>query len=224
MNLKSFGCSFIFGNDLADDGRDLPVPTPSQLTWPAHLAKHLKKDYECYARPGSGNLQILERVLTQSAVSDSLDLFVVGWTWIDRHDYYNNNNTTGWEWHRWHTIMPIDTTELAKIYYRDLHSEYQDKFSCLIYIKLAIDTLKQKNIPFVMTYMDDLLFDQRWNTTPAVIDLQEYVQPYMINLEGKNFLEWSRTNNYAISATLHPLEDAHSAAGNYIINIFKGKK
>ena len=221
MNLKSFGCSFIFGSDLADDGRDLPVPTPSQFTWPALLAKHLTMNYNCYARPGSGNLQTLERILNQA--TENSDLFVIGWTWIDRFDYYNRDNSTKYEWHRWNTIMPIDTNKLAKIYYRDLHSEYQDKFTCLSYIKLAIDTLNQKNIPFIMTYMDDLLFDQRWHTTTALIDLQNYVKPYMTTFDGQTFLEYSRANNYPISPTLHPLEDAHSAAGNYIINIFKGK-
>jgi hypothetical protein len=222
MNLKSFGCSFIFGSDLADDGRDLPVPTPSQFTWPALLAKHLTMNYNCYARPGSGNLQILERILNQA--TENSDLFVIGWTWIDRFDYYNRDNSTKYEWHRWNTIMPIDTNKLAKIYYRDLHSEYQDKFTCLSYIKLAIDTLNQKNIPFIMTYMDDLLFDQHWHTTTALIDLQNYVKPYMTTFNGQTFLEYSRANNYPISPTLHPLEEAHSSAGNYIINTFKGKK
>jgi len=224
MNLKSFGCSFIFGTDLADDGRGLPVPTPSQSTWPALLAKYLSMDYQCYARPGAGNLQTLERILNQSHESASSDLFVIGWTWIDRFDYYNRENPTKYEWHRWKTIMPVDTDELAKIYYRDLHSEYRDKFTCLSYIKLAIDTLNQKGIPFIMTYMDDLLFDRRWHTTPAVIDLQEYVCPYMTTFNGQTFLEYSRANNYPISATLHPLEQAHRSAGEYIITTFKGKK
>ena len=89
MKLKSFGCSFIFGSELADDGRDRPYATPSQLTWPSHLAQHLGRDYSCYARPGAGNLQILENILNQSAVSDCNDLFVIGWTWIDRFDYYD---------------------------------------------------------------------------------------------------------------------------------------
>ena len=89
MTLKSFGCSFIFGSELADDGRDGPYATPSQLTWPAHLSKHLSRDYQCYARPGAGNLQILEQLLNQSAINDDTDLFVIGWTWIDRFDYYD---------------------------------------------------------------------------------------------------------------------------------------
>jgi len=214
MKLKSFGCSFIYGTDLADTALDKIIPSNS--TWPALLAQHLGYKYTCYARPGSGNLQILEQVLNQASTSNSSDLFVIGWTWIDRFDYYNTDHD-GIPWHDWSTIMPVDTDDLAKVYYRDLHSEYRDKFTCLSYIKLATDTLTQKGIPFIMTYMDGLLFDQRWHTTPAVLDLQEYVKPYMTTFEEKSFLDWSRAHGYSVSENWHPLEEAHRSAADYII-------
>ena len=220
MKLKSFGCSFIFGSDLADDGRHGSFATPSQLTWPAHLARHMSRDYECYARPGSGNLQILERMLNQASISSSGDLFVIGWTWIDRFDYYDSNYDPATKRTPWSTVMPVDENPVAKTYYKHLHSEYRDKFSCLSCIKLAIDTLDQRGIPFVMTYMDELLFDQRWHTTPAVLDLQAYIKPHMTTFEGQSFLEWSHTNNYPISGVWHPLEAAHAAAGELMIKVF----
>ena len=222
MKLKSFGCSFIFGSELADDGRELPCPTPSNYTWPAHLARHLGYDYECYARPGSGNLQIAERILTHAVNSEPV-LFVVGWTWIDRFDFTNSqidNHLMAAQWSNWRTIMPIDETPLAKTYYQGLHTEYRDKLTTLMSMRLVIDTLKQKNISFLMTYMDDLIFDQQWNTTPAVIDLQEYVRPYINNFEGKNFLEWSRAAEFPEGLASHPLEAAHAAAGEYMIKVF----
>jgi hypothetical protein len=77
---------------------------------------------------------------------------------------------------------------------------------------LAIDTLKQKGIPFVMTYQDELLFDQQWHTTPAVLDLQAYVEPYMTLFENQTFVSWSRDQGYPESDTWHPLEEAHQAA------------
>jgi hypothetical protein len=219
MRLKSFGCSFIFGSELSDTENNFPYATPSQLTWPAHLSQYLARDYQCYARPGAGNLQILEQILNQTSDSSNADLFVIGWTWIDRFDYYPVNPTTPSK-SPWRTIMPIDTDEVAKIYYRDLHSEYRDKFTCLSYIRLAIDVLKEKNIPFIMTYMDELLFDQRWHTSPAVIDLQAYIQPYMTKFEDQTFLEWSRANGYLETAAWHPLDQAHKAAGDYMIKVF----
>jgi hypothetical protein len=222
MNLKSFGCSFIFGTELADanDGTTSLAPVPSCVTWPAKLAGHLKYKYECYARPGSGNLQILEQILNQASVSNSLDLFVIGWTWIDRFDYYNPEYNPKDKTIPWSTIMPIDESDLAKMYYRDLHSEYRDKFTCLSYIKLAIDTLNQKGIPFIMTYMDELLFDQQWHTSQATADLQQYIKPCMTKFEDQSFLDWSRNHGYPETEAWHPLEDAHHAAGDYMIKVF----
>ena len=88
MKLKSFGCSFIFGSDLADA---VAIPSQftvaSQFTWPAIVAKKLNYDYECFARPAAGNLQIAEQALSQAANSPE-SLFVISWSWIDRFDHW----------------------------------------------------------------------------------------------------------------------------------------
>jgi hypothetical protein len=209
MMLKSFGCSFIFGTDLHDEGRPGTFAGPSQLTWPALMAKTTGLDYDCYARPGAGNLRILENVLSH-ATSGNKDLFVIGWTWIDRFDYTTTQD-------EWKTLLPVDNSALAKTYYKDLHSQYRDKLTTLLQIRTAIDTLNQQQIPFIMTYMDDLIFESKWHATPAVISLQEFIRPYMMTFEGKNFLDWARAKNYEISPTLHPLETAHAAAAKSML-------
>lgn len=226
MKLKSFGCSFIFGTDLADDGRNSKLPTASNLTWPAHLAQYLGFEYECLARPGAGNLQIAERVLSDLADPEPC-FYVIGWTWIDRFDYTNSNISNEpmqSRWMNWRTLMPIDTGELASAYYKGLHSEFRDKLSSLMAIKLVIDTMQQKGKSFLMTYQDDLLFDQRWNHTPAVIELQNFTKPYMTDFEGKTFLQWSKSQGHEISPTLHPLESAHRAGADYLITVFDTQK
>lgn len=206
MMLKSFGCSFIFGSDLVDDGRTGGYATYSLYTWPAHVARSLSMKYVCYARPGSGNLRILERVLSQAA-SNEKDLFVIGWTYIDRFDYTDTDD-------KWKVILPVDTTTEADFYYRNFHSQFRDKLSTLICIKTAIDVLTHKGQPFIMTYMDPLIFEKDFHATPAITDLQDQIRPYMTTFEGSNFLEWSRSKGFAISAANHPLEEAHkSAAG-----------
>lgn len=223
MRLKSFGCSFIFGSDLPDDGFGTQRPTPSNLTWPALVAGHFRLAYECYARPGAGNLQILEQVLNQAAVGNN-DVFVIGWTWIDRFDYYDsawNGRTT---LSPWRTIMPVDTDALAKTYYRDLHSEYRDKFVNLCHIKTAIDMLEQKGIKYVMTYMDPLLFDQQWHVSAAVLDLQDILKPLMTTFESKSFLQWSRAHGFAESPAWHPLQQAHAEASKLVIKVFDKQK
>jgi hypothetical protein len=214
MKLKSFGCSFTYGSDLHDC--DIPGFGPSQCTWPALLAQHLGYEYQCHARPGSGNLRILEKILTHVSDANYNDLFVIGWTWIDRFDY--TVDLTGRDHvydlagnNLWRTVMPVDTDHRAIVYYKDLHSEFRDKLTTLVNVKTAIDTLQQKNIPFIMTYMDELVFDTRWHTTPAVIDLQNYIRPYITKFENKTFLDFSKEKGFLISEALHPLEAAHQA-------------
>ena len=204
MQLKSFGCSFIFGTDLADDGRYGRSATVSQLTWPALISQHLDFGYSCYARPGSGNLRILESIISNTVINDPA-VFIINWTWIDRFDYTSLDD-------KWQTIMPVDNSSLAHTYYKELHSQYRDKLTTLIHISTAIDLLQQKKIPFVMTYMDDLIFETKWHCNPAIIELQEKIRPHLHTFDNQNFLEWSKLNGHPISSTMHPLEQAHQAA------------
>jgi hypothetical protein len=154
--------------------------------------------------------------LLKEATNPEVSTFVVGWTWIDRFDYtvpLTNKvirfNLVGDE--QWKTVMPMNQDTVATMYYRDLHSQLRDKLTTLIYIKTAIDTLKQKNIPFVMTYMDELMFETQWHVTPAIVDLQNYIRPHMTQFDNKTFLEFSKEKGFPISETLHPLEAAHQA-------------
>ena len=218
MNLKSFGCSFIYGSELSDNRKNDRYATGSKLTWPAHVARHLNYPYLCYARPGSGNLQIAERALTHLATNEHA-LYVINWTYIDRFDYSNVDTQSKWPGIPWSTIMPIDTTSTAAFYYKELHSEIRDKLTTLMYIKLVIDALLQKNCPFIMTYMDDLIFDKRWHITPAITDMQEYIKPHMTTFDDLNFQQWSKKNGYPITSIGHPLDEAHTAAGELMIKV-----
>lgn len=206
MMLKSFGCSFIFGSDLLDVECNRYTTTGSAFTWPALLAKDLNYDYCCYARPGIGNLQILERLLNQIANNDD-SYYVINWTWIDRFDYINSQDTSTWD-----TIVPANTNNISTMYYKHLHNQYYDKLTTLLYIKLAIDTLTQAQRPFIMTYIDELIFETKWHTSPAIIELQNYIRPYLITFDNQTFLEWTKEKGFPISETLHPLEEAHQAA------------
>lgn len=216
MILKSFGCSFIFGTDLHDDGFGNGYATASDYTWPALLAKKLNLTYDCFAQPGSGNLQILERLLNELTNSEPT-FYVVGWSWIDRFDYYDSDSI---RWSKWKTIMPVDQDTVSHTYYRHLHNQYKDKLTTLIYIKTAISALKQKGCQFIMTAMDDLIYEDQWHTSPAVLELQQSIVPHIRKFENKTFLDWSKDQGFEISPTMHPLEAAHNAAAEYAANHF----
>jgi len=153
----------------------------------------------------------LEKVLSQSAVEDN-SFFIIGWTWIDRFDFFNSEEVS------WNTVRPGNPDKLSKNFYRHFHSEYHDKLLSLTYIQTALQFLQSRKIPFLMTYLDDLILDNRWHTSLALRHLQLNAQKHLSTFEGMSFLEWSRKNNYAESKLWHPLEDAHKAAADYMIN------
>lgn len=218
MKLKSFGCSHIFGSELADQKHTFY----SRNTWPALMAKHLGLNYECFAWPARGNLFIAEQVIKQIA---NPGIFVINWTYIDRFDYQDPQSTNpgfpGGNRDTWNTCNPNITNAAAQCYYKHLHSELQDKLVSLMQIKLCIDLLIQNNRPFIMTYVDDLLFDQTWNTNPAVEYLQQQIKPHMSTFNGQNFLMYAQAHGTAPDG--HLLEAGHAACADYALEFFVDK-
>jgi len=202
MKLISFGCSFMAGTDLV---------SPAD-TWPATVACQLGIQHECHARPGIGNLQIMELIIDQCVQNDTV--FVINWTWIDRFDFVDISTES------WNTLRPALDHVHADVYYRDLHSQYRDMLTNLCYIYTAMNCLISQNQRFIMTYMDYLLFetvDQHWHRSRAVQLLQTKIRPYLEDWQGKNFLDWSREGGYDISPAWHPQDSAHQAAANYML-------
>lgn len=210
MVLKSFGCSFTWGTELSDCPATTTAKSYSQKTWPALAAAHLRIEYQCYARGGAGNLYIVDQVLNQAATQTTPALYIINWTWIDRFDYCDPSDN------QWHSILP--NSDSSEYYYKNLHSQYRDKLTTLSQIKLVIDTLTQKNIQFVMTNLDELIFETDWHTSPGIQDMQNYILPHITTFNGGNFLNWCKENNFEISKLWHPLDDAHLAAFEYFKN------
>lgn len=205
MKLKSFGCSFVWGSEMAD-----AQTQPSVHTWPALWASHLNLPYECFARPGCGNLEIAENILNQVTNAEPA-LFVINWTYIDRFDYYYD---------RWETIRPDATDSHAKFYYKHLHGQYKDKLTTLMQIRLCIDTLQQAGHAFVMTYMDDLIFETEWHCSPAILALQQSVRPHLKTFDGHNMLNYVQALNHPLTSRSHPLEAAHQDLFKHVLANF----
>lgn len=216
MKLKSFGCSFVYGSDLFDSEQfafllnKYSSEQASSLTWPALIAEQLNLEYECYATPGQGNFKIYCDILSNSYQNDQ-SIYLINWTWIDRFDYVDHIE-------QWRTIRPAEDSELEKFYYRNFHSQLCDTISSASYIVSAAEHLTSLNCPYIMTYMDYNLLtiiDPTWHDPRYLEVLQQKLQKILVNFDDKNFLDWSRDNNFAISDSWHPLEDAHAAAAEY---------
>jgi len=201
MKLKSFGCSFIYGDDLEDTHR---FKDPwSARTWPALLAQDLNIEHVCYAKSGAGNLQIFQALCNQLADPDPA-IFVVSWTWIDRFDYMHDD--------QWNTIRPGAQGINEEFYYRKLHSQYADKLSNLSLAVTALNLLKQQQRKFIMVCQDQLLFETEWHSDSGIELLQLQLKNHITWFNNQTFLEWSRAQGHAVSEYWHPLEDAHQAA------------
>lgn len=221
MKLISFGCSFIYGSDLKDCNpnysKNIYASPNKQLehnastsTWPALIAKQLKLDYECRAEGGSSNIKILDQII-DSGYRDPDAIFLINWSWIDRYTYIDSNTDT------WKNVLPSSQDKESKLYYKYFHSTFMDKFNTLVYIKTAIDTMQNLKIPFVMTYTDQLMLDAESHTNPSMVHLQNYIKPYLTTFNNMSFLDYSRHHNFPISSSLHPLEEAHKAAADYLL-------
>jgi len=214
MIVRSFGCSFIFGTDLADATADSLYPSPSSHTWPAVISRELGLSYRCHAHGGSGNLAILDRVI-KNIQPGLRDFFIINWTYIDRFDYTDPGGGPT-KCNDWLCLRPGDPSQVNDVYYRDIHSEYRDKLVTLTCIQTAISVLEQAGCPFMMTYMDDLMLDRKFHTNSGIERLQDLVRPYLIDFDGQDFLAWSRDRGFEISASQHPLESAHKAAADFL--------
>ncbi len=82
--LIAFGCSFTFGQGLIDI---YPSSNKSsRFAWPELLGNKLKRSVINRGKPGIGNLEILNRVLTTKF--EPSDIVVIMWSQFVRHDFF----------------------------------------------------------------------------------------------------------------------------------------
>ena len=204
--IVGIGDSFIYGTDLSNGYHS---------AWPALIASKLNASYTCCAFPGIGNTQILANVLDNITTHGNKVVYAINWTWIDRHDYFAIIND------RWQTIRPDLVDPHCEYYYKNLHSELQDKFQTLACISLAIKQLEHFNCRYVMTYMDPLMLSDRWHSPSYVKILQKDIIEKLSTFNGLDFRSWSQSLGYPESATWHPLDQAHQAAAEYWVPFYK---
>lgn len=200
MKLKSFGCSFIYGDELSDS-----VPGPSLLTWPSLLAKHLGRDYECYAKNGSGNLEILDTLLSHIKNDDTL--YVINWTWPERYSYKKDSV--------WQTLQPNQNTPEATTYYKNFEDQYVDKLTLLTCIASAAQVLKDSKVQYIMTYMNDIHISPTDSET-ALKPLYYSILPHITHWDNHGFNAWCEINNFEKCPGRHWAESTQIQAFEYI--------
>ena len=229
-NIVSFGDSFIFGNELGINADGSKVADESKA-WPGLIAKELGYSYKTLAWPGVGNDCIARQVYTWFSNNSSADtLAVINWTWISRWDFYIVEHD------RWITMGPtcipeylkhvVDETEahdMVNFYHKRTNSSILwNRFRNLQTVWAVQQYLEQKGVKSVQTYMDYELLDQQWHAPDYIKELQGLVAPQLQLFDGKNFVDWSYTNEYPVSKeAVHPLNEAHQAAAKYWKDVYK---
>lgn len=215
MKIVSFGDSFVYGTELANN-------VNGSQSWVARAARNIGVDYETLATPGCGNERIAQQVLKYFANNSAQDtLAVINWTWSMRWDVYFVANEA------WTTIGPscvpsnlqdtLSQDQASRVidFYNDYtgNSMLWDRYRTLQAMATAQGYLAAKAVPNVQTYMDFTVFDQTYHAPDYIQELQKIVSKPLETFEGKNFLDWSLARGYAVTQPWqHPLEDAHSAA------------
>jgi len=108
--------------------------------------------------------------------------------------------------------------DFSKIYYKHVgDNEYWEIYTSLKEILFLQQWLESKHIPYVFTYVDDILFKN--NTDPDIniqILLDSINDNAFYHFEG--FYKWAKSKNYLFGA-IHPLEPAHIQFSKKILQL-----
>jgi len=236
MKLLAAGCSFVYGNELADfneNGR------PSRHTFPALLAQDLNLRYQCVAIPGTGSDSHVRTVVEN--FDHDTDFVVVAWSYADRFEFHYNQ--VGW-------LPLIECQEKTRSDFNELvkhfHTVKSSEYTWLNYIKniwFLQTWLQAKKVNYVFCAIDPFfvkdicqnqmykkLYEEldwshwyfwklaHWYPSIATMSQQpETENEYLKQLHGHvGFTRWvsakSKTDPRFISGPGgHPLEHAHYA-------------
>lgn len=148
QRLITFGCSFTYGVGLPDCcGKDNGPPPksmpPSQLGWPAILAKNLGVELVNCGSDGASNLEILCNILSFNFEPD--DVVVVMWTMHPRDMFFTKSFSPKYNFKQlgmWCTGR-IATKWMEKLDDRDMATK------SWIYMHHADLFLKEKNLQYI---------------------------------------------------------------------------
>jgi hypothetical protein len=120
-------------------------------------------------------------------------------------------------------LRPTGTEKkkFSNIYYKYFQSELWDKLESLKSINLALELLDSKNIPYISTCVDSLLIDKKFHNPKYIDFLINNIYNKLLWFNSEGFYNWSKSNNFPISDSWHPLEKAHQMAFEYIINNYE---
>lgn len=104
-NLLVYGCSFTYGQGLADCN-ERPYPKPSQLGYAKLLESELNVNVLNYAQPGASNCKILYKILNTPIQSS--DSVLIQWSFYNRSFIFFEDENKNGDIGPWGDISIID--------------------------------------------------------------------------------------------------------------------
>jgi len=222
MTILTVGDSFTFGAELSDvpeyldltgqhywDNASLSLikANPSQLAWPALLAKKFNQSVDNHGVVGISNDRIFRHTIATTA-KNQYSLVICAWTALERLDIsYEGKevcvsaNTPGWEW--------------VKSYYADHYDHAKETEKWLVQILGMQSYFQQRNQKYIFI-----------NTMPMVkIPAHNYL---IEEIDFDYFFNWNSSmqdlcKGVPVGKQGHFLEQGHEIVADHIYNFIKTK-
>lgn len=197
-NLITFGCSLTYGHGLKDcfefDGNG-PGPDPSRLAWPQLLADSLELNCINLSQPGSGNTEILHKIIDYKFNKE--DLVVVFWSFSNRDIVFADNGE----------MIRISHFE-SYPYFKEwskVHGQYDLDTKTWLCMHHAYYFFKSKNVKFYFVKLNKDFKSPKWADHINVLD----VDPNQLMITT-----W-QNGDYALDCS-HPGESFHVTLANIL--------
>lgn len=206
--IVSFGCSLVFGDELKDCNTNRVPRIYSKKTFPALIAEHCNKEYECQAISGGSNDRI-ERLLNDYLMTNENEKIgvVIGWTALQRREYNKDGEYFVLQPDKKEKLHPV----LSKAHKTIVESYFFDDLLQELYQKIyrTQNMLQNLDIPYVMVNM------MQWNEQRKNFEVLD-----LVDLYHQSFLAWAYTHKYPTGKLLHPLEEAHLDFFNKLVEYY----
>ena len=211
MKLLAAGCSLIYGSELSDE---IEHNQPSQLTYPALLAKHKNLEYKCVAKPANGNDAIARSIIKE--LDDTILLVVVNWSYLGRFEF----NLSDWGWQNFKSLIIhpaiADRVNVLRKYFMAESTPAYEHYKYLYEIVFLQNYLKARNIPYIFSTADYNAIDYNIisQLDPEHINLWKAIDfdqwfHWQAYERRVGFLDWARACMIPTGPNGHPLEQAH---------------
>lgn len=212
--LFAFGDSYTFGHELEDCPTN-DFKTPSQLSYPALVAKKLGLCYECFA-VGSFANNAITRQLTETLDDISNDdMVLIMWTHPHRREFLFDGDFG------YRSVSPSSVdVPFYKEYYKHIDSSLNYHVNLSLYdILVAQYLLESKKINYVFLAADsDLSLSVATNMHGTSTLVNQINLDNWLMFDGNvGFCEWAK-NDLKLKFYVHPPELAHEELSNILIN------